>query len=151
MFSLNFKKNRFAYQSTKKLLDIDFERAERESQEITYHFTKRPVFRDFLQIQKTKLGLEDISLIVGHGGHENGTWKVYNLNRGYSIENIIKRLDGRMLAILVFCCNRKKQDLLSRESIIIYPSYKISMDGLEKKGGRIGYLKMFVPGYGQVS
>ncbi len=111
-----------------------------------WHFTRRILYRELLDVYSTKHGLEGHLLLKAHAHArpEDGTPTFYDRDRGYNLQNFVDKHDGRYLAILLFCCNEEHYELHSRASIIIHPNTCLNIVDLHNTKN----LQLYMPNEG---
>jgi len=142
-----YKFNNITYYLSKDLFDKDFERdwLKRYMNRQLFHFTKRRAFREILDEYQKLSGLDGYILMHAHGtSNKRRFWSLVDGKRRINVQNWINRHDGEGLAMLLRCCNPRKEEIYSEKSIIIHPKDDINFVDLI----RGGHLRIFVPKIG---
>lgn len=109
---------------------------------VTFFVRRRKLFREIAERYSAKHNLHGYAILEAHGGAKNGNWYFYDGQRKHVLQHWIDKIDGDVLAILVYSCNVRNVELRSQQSILVHSTRKFNH--IQLIGRRVP-LRIYVP------
>lgn len=123
-------------------IGIDF--LEKHAKVIRKSFTKKKTFRRLLEAYGQSNELEGYIVLESHGAAKDGEWYFIDGKMHYNVQNWIDKMDGKVLALVLCCCNPENKEVRSHKSIVIHLNDSVNIIGACKGKNT----KIYVPGKG---
>jgi len=112
----------------------------------------RSIVRDFKRLPDAKLvgthqsntGLEGYILLDAHGTLNERKWMFEDGKRKLIVQNWINKLDGKALALLLYCCNPHYHGITAKKSAVIHATMDVDRSHLARGRG----FDVYIPGKG---
>jgi len=114
---------------------------ERHLEFLIQSFLRRKLFRTLIKSYGDVSGFEGYVVLETHGCHFENVWLYGDGRIAKTIQSFIDALDGKLLAILLFCCNPQNFEIQAEKSIVIHSDTELSLCSIT----RGGHLRLYLP------